>query len=167
MAKKIKIKNKKVFLGVIAVVAIILLGFVIALFVRAFSTKSYNIDKLEEKLVLEYKSLKLTEMDKFDVLELFGFDKSEVEDALFLKSFEMDSDGNDVTEDINYVVVMNTKKHQDYYEIFESHVDSYLNYTEDKDEYKVYDKAIIKHDRNYVYLIISSKAKNIEKTIND
>ena len=166
MAKKIKIKNKGYFLGVIALIAIALLGLVIVLFIKAFNTKSYDIEKLEDKLVLEYKSLNLTEMDKFDVLELFGFDKNDVDDGLFLKSLEMDSKGNDITKEVNYVVVINTKEHQDYYEIFESHVDSYLNYTDDKDEYNIYEKAIIRHDRNYVYLIISNMAKDIEKTIN-
>ena len=165
MAKKIK--NKKLFLGVLAVIAIALLGMVIALFVNAFNTKSYDIDELKDSLVVEYKDLHLTEMDKFDVLELFGFDKSEVEDALFLKSFEMDASGNDVTDEVNYVVVMNTKNHQEYYEIFESHVDSYLKYTEDKNEYNAYNKAIIKNDRNYVYLIISTRSKEIEMSINE
>lgn len=165
MAKKIK--NKKLFLGVLAVIAIALLGMVIALFVNAFNTKSYDIDELKDSLVVEYKDLHLTEMDKFDVLELFGFDKSEVEDALFLKSFEMDASGNDVTDEVNYVVVMNTKNHQEYYEIFESHVDSYLKYTEDKKEYNAYNKAIIKNDRNYVYLIISTRSKEIEMSINE
>ena len=63
---------------------------------------------------------------------------------------------------------MNTEDYQYYYEIFESHVDSTIMYTEDKKLLKLYNKnVILKKDKNYVYLIISKKSKDIEAFIND
>ena len=62
---------------------------------------------------------------------------------------------------------MNTDKYQYYYEIFESHIDSTIMYTEDKKLLKLYDKnVILKKDKNYVYLIISKKSKEIDALIN-
>ena len=80
----------------------------------------------------------------------------------------MDDEGNDVTKNINYIIVMNTEKYQYYYEIFESHIDSNVMYTEDKKLFKLYSKnSILKKDKNYVYFIVSKKSKDIEETINE
>ena len=160
--------TKRAIIGILAVIAsILLIGIVIMLF-NKFKIKTYDVDSLKETLISEYEELYLREMDHVDVLSLFGFEKSEVEDSLFLKSLELDSEGNDITKDINYIIIMNTDNFQYYYEIFESHVDSTLKYTEDKKVFKLYNNnLILKHDKNYVYLIISKKSKEIENIIND
>ena len=166
MAKKRKI-SKKIIIGLLAVITVsILLGILTMLLLKSFNVKSYEISKLQNILEDEYTNLHLTEMDFMDVRSVFGFEKSEVEDALYLKSLEMDSEGNDITKDINYIVVMNTKNYQYYHDMFAAHIDSMIKYPEDDKELKLYNKAILKCDKNYVYVIISKKSKDIEKTIN-
>lgn len=159
--------SKRAIVGILAFIASILLIVLVVILFNKFKIKTYDINDLKNKLVEGYEELSLTDMDHVDVLELYGFEKSEVEDALYLKSLKMDDEGNDITEDINYVIVMNTENYQYYYEIFESHIDSTKMYTEDKKLLKLYDKnAILKKDKNYVYLIISKKSKEIEEFIN-
>lgn len=159
--------SKRAIVGMLAILASILLIVLVVILFNKFKIKTYDINDLKNKLVEGYEELYLTDMDHVDVLELYGFEKSEVDDALYLKSFKMDDEGNDITEDINYIIVMNTEDYQYYYEIFESHIDSTKMYTEDKKLLKLYDKnAILKKDKNYVYLIISKKSKEIEEFIN-
>ena len=74
---------------------------------------------------------------------------------------------DDITEDKNHIIIINTKDYEYYKDIFVSHIDSYLLHSEDKKEVKLYKKAIVKADKNYVYFILSKKAKDIEKTVNE
>lgn len=160
--------SKRAIIGILAIIVSILLVALVVVLLNKFKVKTYDIKTLKDSLIDGYEELYLTDMDHVDVLSMYGFEKTEVEDALFLKSFQMDEEGNDVTEAINYIVVMNTENYQYYYEIFESHVDSTIMYTEDKKLLKLYNKnVILKKDKNYVYLIISKKAKEIEALINE
>ena len=164
---KIKLTNKAIT-GILVIFASILLVVLSIIVINKFRIKTYDINKIKDELLIEYEDIYLTEMDHVDVLSLFGFEKAEVEDALYLKSLKLDDEGNDITEDINYVIVMNTDNYQYYLEIFESHIDSTKMYTEDKKLLKLYDKnVILKSDKNFVYLIISKKSKEIEEIINE
>lgn len=159
--------SKRTITGILAAFAGILLVVILIGLFNKFKIKTYDVNELKDALIDEYSDLYLTEMDHVDVLSMFGFEKNEVEDALYLKSLKLDDDGNDITENINYIIIMNTDKYQYYYEIFESHIDSTIMYTEDKKLLKLYDKnVILKKDKNYVYLIISKKSKEIEEFIN-
>ena len=160
--------SKRAIIGILAIFASILLIVLVVILVGKLKVKSYDVKNLKDVLLTEYEDLYLTEMDHVDVLSAFGFEKYEVEDALYLKSLKLDDEGNDITKNVNYVIVMNTEKYQYYYEIFESHIDSTIMYTEDKKLLKLYDKnVILKKDKNYVYLIISKKSKDIESLINE
>lgn len=159
--------SKRTITGILAVFAGILLVVILIGLFNKFKIKTYDVNELKEALIDEYSDLYLTEMDHIDVLSMFGFEKNEVDDALYLKSLKLDDEGNDITENINYIIIMNTDKYQYYYEIFESHIDSTIMYTEDKKLLKLYDKnVILKKDKNYVYLIISKKSKEIDALIN-
>ena len=159
--------SKRTITGILAAFAGILLVVILIGLFNKFKIKTYDVNELKDALIDEYSDLYLTEMDHVDVLSMFGFEKNEVEDALYLKSLKLDDDGNDITENINYIIIMNTDKYQYYYEIFESHIDSTIMYTEDKKLLKIYDKnVILKKDKNYVYLIISKKSKGIDALIN-
>lgn len=159
--------SKRTITGILAAFAGILLVVILIGLFNKFKIKTYDVNELKDALIDEYSDLYLNEMDHVDVLSMFGFEKNEVEDALYLKSLKLDDDGNDITENINYIIIMNTDKYQYYYEIFESHIDSTIMYTEDKKLLKLYDKnVILKKDKNYVYLIISKKSKEIDALIN-
>lgn len=159
--------SKRTITGILAAFAGILLVVILIGLFNKFKIKTYDVNELKDALIDEYSDLYLTEMDHIDVLSMFGFEKNEVDDALYLKSLKLDDDGNDITENINYIIIMNTDKYQYYYEIFESHIDSTIMYTEDKKLLKLYDKnVILKKDKNYVYLIISKKSKEIDALIN-
>lgn len=159
--------SKRTITGILAAFAGILLVVILIGLFNKFKIKTYDVNELKDALIDEYSDLYLTEMDHIDVLSLFGFEKNEVDDALYLKSLKLDDDGNDITENINYIIIMNTDKYQYYYEIFESHIDSTIMYTEDKKLLKLYDKnVILNKDKNYVYLIISKKSKEIDALIN-
>ena len=123
--------SKRTITGILAAFAGILLVVILIGLFNKFKIKTYDVNELKDALIDEYSDLYLTEMDHVDVLSMFGFEKNEVEDALYLKSLKLDDDGNDITENINYIIIMNTDKYQYYYEIFESHIDSTIMYTED------------------------------------
>lgn len=159
--------SKRAIIGILAILVSILLVVVGVIIFNKFKIKTYDVNKLKDSLINGYEELYLIEMDHVDVLSSFGFEKREVEDALYLKSLELDEDGNDITKDFNYIVIMNTEDYQYYYEIFESHIDSTIKYTEDNKLLKLYSKnSILKKDKNYVYLIISKKSKEIDEFIN-
>lgn len=158
---------KKTVIGILIIFMSILLVVLAVILFNKFKIKTYDINSLKDSLINGYEELNLTEMDQIDVLSEYGFEKSEVEDALYLKSLVLDDEGNDITKDFNYIIIMNTEDYQNYYEIFESHIDSTIMYTEDKKLLKLYSKnAILKKDKNYVYLIISKQSKDIEEYIN-
>ena len=160
--------SKKAIIGILAVFASVLLIVLVVILINKLKVKTYDVNVLKDDLISSYESLDLVEMDHVDVLNDFGFDKNDVEDALYLKSLKLDEDGNDITKNINYIIVMNTENYQYYYDIFQSHIDSNIMYTENKKLLKLYDKkSILKCDKNYVYLIISKKSKEIETFINE
>lgn len=164
--KKLKL-TKKAKMGILVGLAGILLIALIVVLLNIERPKTYDIQKLKPLIINEFPTLYLTEMDHIDILTDFGFEKNEVSEAIFLKSLQLDDEGNDITKEDNYVIIMNTEKYEFYRDIFESHIDSNLRYTEEDDVYKLYEKAIIKSDKNYVYAIISKKSKEIEKLINE
>ena len=168
MSKKLKPKYKKILIGgVLTLVVSILLITLPLIILNLFKVKEYDLEKIGYILKEEYSDLYLTEMDHIDVLNDYGFEKYDLENALFLKSLKLDNDGNDITEDKNHIIIINTKDYEYYKDIFVSHIDSYLLHSEDKKEVKLYKKAIVKADKNYVYFILSKKAKDIEKTVNE
>lgn len=159
--------TKKAKTGILVAIASILLIALIIILLNIEKPKVYDLTKLEPLIINEFPTLYLTEMDHIDVLNEFGFEKSEVSEALFLKSLQLDDNGNDITESQNFVIIMNTENYEFYRDIFESHVDSNLRYTEEDSIYKLYEKSIVKSGANYVYAIISLKSQEIEKLINE
>ena len=59
---------------------------------------------------------------------------------------------------------MNTTD-ETYYDAFESYIDSTINFEENENILKLFNKAILKKGDNYTYLIISSNPKEVEKDI--
>lgn len=159
--------TKKAKTGILVAIASILLIALIIILLSIEKPKTYDIEKLQPLIINEFPTLYLQEMDHIDVLSEFGFEKNEISEAIFLKSLQLDDNGNDITENKNFVIVMNTENYEFYRDILESHVDSNLMYTEDDDIYKLYEKAIIKCGPNYMYAIISLKSSEIEKLINE
>ena len=102
--------SKRTITGILAAFAGILLVVILIGLFNKFKIKTYDVNELKDALIDEYSDLYLTEMDHVDVLSMFGFEKNEVEDALYLKSLKLDDDGNDITENINYIIIMNTDK---------------------------------------------------------
>lgn len=167
--KKLKLTNKgKKLVGVLAVIASLLIIFLIFLLISLGSDKSktYNIEKLQSIMIAEYADLNLKEMDQIDLLNKFGIIKEEIPESLAFMSYAEDKDGNNTAEE-NYIIIINTENYQYYYDMFDSQIDSITRYTEDKEEFELYSNAILKCDENYVYLIVSKEAKNIEQLINE
>lgn len=164
--KKLRL-TKKAKVGMLVGLASILLIALIIILLSIERPKTYDVENLKPLIINEFPTLYLSEMDHIDILTDFGFEKSEVPDALFLHSLQLDDNGNDITSEENYVIIINTENYEFYRDIFESHVDSNLRYTEEDEVYKLYEKAIVKCDKNYVYAIISKKSKEIENLINE
>lgn len=167
--KKLKLTNKgKKLVGVLAVIASLLIIFLIFLLMSlgADKSKTYDIEKLQSIIIAEYADLNLKEMDQIDLLNKFGIIKEEISESLAFMSYAEDKDGNNTAED-NYIIIINSENYQYYYDMFESQIDSITRYTEDKKEFELYSNAILECDENYVYLIVSKEAKNIEQLINE
>lgn len=167
--KKLKLTKKgKELLGVLAAIAsilIIILIFII-LSISSNKPKTYDVEKLHSIIIGEYGELNLTEMDQIELLNRFGLIQSEIPESLTLMSYQEDEDGDNISDE-NYVIIINTENYQHYYDMLISQVDSITRYTEDKEEFDLYSNAIIKCDKNYVYMIVSKKAKEIEILINE
>ena len=76
--------SKRAIVGILAILVSILLIAIVVILLNKFKIKTYDINDLRNKLVDGYEELYLTDMDHVDILNLYGFEKSEVEDALYL-----------------------------------------------------------------------------------
>ena len=166
--KKLKLTKKgKKLVGVLAAIAslltIILVFLILSL--NTDTSKTYNIEKLHSILIGEYEDLNLREMDQIELLNRFGLIQSEIPESLTLMSYQ-EEDADNISDE-NYVIIINTENYQHYYDMLISQVDSITRYTENKEEFDLYSNAIIKCDKNYVYMIVSKKAKEIEILINE
>ena len=88
--------SKRAIVGILAILVSILLIAIVVILLNKFKIKTYDINDLRNKLVDGYEELYLTDMDHVDILNLYGFEKSEVEDALYLKSLKLDEEGNKI-----------------------------------------------------------------------
>lgn len=167
--KKLKLTEKgKKLIGVLAAIAsllIILLVFII-ISVNKDTSKKFDVGRLESIIMGEYEDLNLKEMDQIDLLNTFGIVEDEIPDSALIMSMNDVEEGTATVND-NYIIIINTEEYQYYYDMLNSHIDSVTRNSQDEKIVELYEKAIVKCGKNYVYLIVSPYAKEIEQIINE
>ncbi len=167
--KKLKLTDKgKKLIGVLAAIAsllIILLVFIL-ISINKDTSKTYDVERLQSIIMGEYEDISLKEMDQIDLLNSFGINIEEIPNSALLMSTNGEQDVPYSSKD-NYVIIINSEKHQYYYDMLYSQIDSITRYSEDEKTVELYKNAIIKHDNNYVYMIVGVHAKEIEQIINE
>ena len=156
-------KDKKMFItiGIIIAIVLVVVYCVIKSSVHK-EVKSYNIESINNLMINGYDNVR--EMDFIDITTLFGIDISDRENSVFVTNVEDLSNG--INKDTMLVVVMNTNNTKEYYDIFQSFIDSYKFNTFDKETLDYYDKVIIKKGDGFVYFLMGSDPIMIEKEIN-
>lgn len=167
--KKLKLTDKgKKLVGVLAAIAsllIILLVFIL-ISINKDTSKTYDVEKLHNILIGEYEDINLKEMDQIDLLNAFGLNIDEIPNSTLLMSLNSNTEEPYTSKD-NYIIIINTENYQYYYDALYSQIDSITRYSEDEETIKLYSKAIIKCGENYVYMIVSEYAEEIERIINE
>ena len=164
MRKSTKIDNKKTHnkIIIISIIAIIIFGIIIFL-LFPFSFKRYDVDAIESQFLKYYSDKNLRVMDFVDMTALFGTNFDDTSDVIFMGNVTIDQP---YTEDTMLVVVINDDNPIYYYDLLQSHIDSYLMYSDDDILNKLYKNAILVKGKKFVYFIVSNDAKVIEKEIN-
>lgn len=158
-------RKKIILIVLIIVVAISIIAIAAVLLSKATkknNDKSYDLEQIKEDFLVEYDNLNLEEMDKFDINYYFGIDVEAISDYLFLGDNYYLSQEKELQQPKNLIGIIKTNQEQDYYYILESYIESSKNNTSEKELLDLYDKAIIKKSKNYVYIILSDDPKQIE-----
>lgn len=155
-------QNKKKIIIIVSVLVCLIIA-IIMLFAFPFSSKRYDIESIESQCIQYYENDGLRVMDFIDMTTLFGTNFDELSDATFMSNINIDEEFNDGSM---MIVVINDENPTYYYDLFKSHVDSYLMYSEDVKLKELYENSILVNGKDYMYFIVSSDAKTIEKEIN-
>ena len=167
--KKLKLTDKgKKLIGVLAAIASLLIIILVFILISATrdTSKTYDVEKLHNILIGEYEDINLKEMDQIDLLNAFGINIDEIPSSTLLMSMNEESEEPYTSKD-NYIIIINTENYQYYYDALYSQIDSITRYGEDEELVNLYSKAIVKCGENYVYMIVSEYAQEIEKIINE
>ena len=154
-------KNNKKMMIIGSIIASIVI--VIILCFAFPSSKRYDIAGIQSQCIKYYETNGLRIMDFIDMTNLFGTNFDELSDSIFMSNINIDEE---FTEDAMMIVVINDENSQYYYDLFKSHVDSYLMYSEDEILNELYKNSILAKGKNYMYFIVSKDAKTIESEIN-
>lgn len=160
-------KNTKKIIIISAVCLLIILsGFIIYMTTRI---KTYDLMNIENKIESEFAHLNLLPMDKFDTLTDFGFSSEEVSNGMYLKTIIISDEGINVTknDELNYIIVIQDDKYEEYYDMFYSYIDSNLmSFEENTKEYKLYKNAKLKKiDKKHVVYLVVTKNKSDRSSI--
>ncbi|MBR4178897.1 MAG: hypothetical protein IKR57_06090 [Bacilli bacterium] len=153
MSKKVKI------LIIIAIVVAATIA--IVLMIKPNKEKSFDIEELRKQSLSYYEDYELRILDFMDMTALFGIDKDNDENSMFLANI---SNEEIKKEDMFILIVMNTND-SDYYDIFQSYVDSEKNYEDNEKILELFNNSILKKGKNYTYFILGDNPKEIEKDI--
>ena len=158
-------KGKKIKILLISII-IILIVTILTVFLYSRNSKyKFDVIEVEKEIRENYKQLDLRTLDNFDVNLYFGLELDDNSSSLFLTDFTEDADNPTPFAPKHVIVLINTKEVDKYYESLDEFVSYHKMSTEDKKEIKLYDKAILEKGNNYIYLILGSERKDIEKTI--
>lgn len=155
-------KNKKNIIILITVLIVIVIAVAIFVFSK-LSFKSYDIPAIEEQCIRYYTDRNIRTMDFIDMTSLFGTNIEETSDAVFLSNMNVEEE---INSESMMIIVMNTEDSSYYYDLFKSHLDSYMMYNDNEELLTLYENAILVKGKNYVYFIIDKEAEVIEKEIN-
>ncbi len=153
--------SKKIIL-IIVIIAIIAIAVLVLLKINRDANRSYDLEQVKEDFLKDYVDLNLEEMDQFDINYYFGIDVETISDYLFLSDNYYLSQEEELQQPKNLVGIVKTDQVDDYYNVLESYIESSKNSTTEKELLDLYDKAIVKKDKHYVYIILSNDAKEIE-----
>ena len=153
MSKKVKI------LIIIAIVVAATIA--IVLMIKPNKEKSFDIEELRKQSLSYYEDYELRILDFMDMTALFGIDKDNDENSMFLANILNEEIKK---EDMFILIVMNTND-SDYYDIFQSYVDSEKNYEDNEKILELFNNSILKKGKNYTYFILGDNPKEIEKDI--
>ena len=157
--QKIK-KNKKLKIVLISIPTIVLIA-IVGMTLIFSNNERFDIEELRKQSIRYYDEYEVKLLDFMDMTTLFGVDVENDENNLMIANVDSDVIKK---EDMFLLVVMNTMD-VNYYDVFQSYIDSTINHEENEEIVKLFEKAILKRENNYVYLIICDDPKSVEKDI--
>lgn len=155
--------NKKhVLIAVLSILFVMILTVVINIILN-ISWEKYDISLVKNDMFRFYEDREIRNMDFIDMTDLFATTFEENEDSLFLTNMNS-NDG--INSEFMLIIVINTDDPSSYYDIFKSHLDSYMMYSDDEELLSLYNNAVLVQGKNFIYFIIDKDASIIEKEIN-
>lgn len=156
--------NKKHVLIIVLSILFVMIITVVLNVIFSTSWKKYEISSIQNDMFRFYSDRGLRTMDFVDMTGLFGINLDNLdEDSMYLTNYNIE---DDINSEFMLIVVINTDDPTYYYDIFNSHLDSYMMYSEDEELIKLYEKAVLVEGDNFIYFIIDKDASMIEKEIN-
>ncbi|MBR3209966.1 MAG: hypothetical protein IKF82_06870 [Bacilli bacterium] len=151
-------KNKLIILFISLVLGI--------LFILIFiNNRPYNIDSIKDKIINNYSEFGLRELDLYDVSMYFGIDLNDIPSSVFLTDFVESDENIGPFLPKHLVIVINSNKIDEYYNILKGYLDVNKSSFEDIKIINRFENAILKRNGNKLYLILGSNKKEIERII--
>ena len=151
--------NKKFAIILISVLAVIA---AVLMIVFSKGGKTYDIPAIENFFTRGYQEEGLRVMDFIDVQTMFGMSVADLEEYTFMTNI-VDQDEN-LFDDM--LVVLIKSEDDNIFDILSSHIEAKKMNTSVKEEIEFYDTVIIKRNKEYVYLLLGSDTKLLEKELN-
>ena len=156
-------KKKITLIVSIAFLIIFIIGMIIL--INNNRKSKFDLDKIEKEMLKEYKELDIRTFDQYDISMYFGFDFNEIPSSLFLSDFAENPEEPKPFSPKILIIIINTKDVDKYYDSLLGFIDLNKNNNEDKKIAKLFNKAILKKGKNYVYLVLGDNPKEMEKKL--
>ena len=167
MEKKEKHKfNKKIFLIIPFIILII--GLIVFIGISSSKIKEYDITKISQKIESHYKDENLEIIKEEDVINYFPIPSEYFNSSILATNYNPNVDQDDYKNAhlIFFVTKLNKKDRDDIYEFLEGFAKSYsMKYVKNADLEEMMANAIVKKGKDYVYLVLGSRNKEMEEDL--
>lgn len=156
-------KKKIILIASIAFLLVFIVGMIIL--INNNRKVKFDLDKIEKEMLKEYKELDIRTFDQYDISMYFGLDFNEIPSSLFLSDFVENAEEPKPFSPKILIIIINTKEVDNYYDSLLGFIDLNKDNSEDKKIAKLFNKAILKKGKNYVYLVLGDNPKEMEKKL--
>jgi len=167
MEKKEKHKfNKRLFLIILFIVLI--LGLIVFIGISNSKIDKYDLTKISQKIENHYKDENLEIVHEEDVISYFPIPTEYMSTSVLAANFNPNVEQDDYKNAhlIFFVTELKKNDRDDVYEFLEGFAKSYsMKYVEDADLEEIMANAIVKKGKDYVYLILGSRNKEMEEDL--
>lgn len=159
-----KKKKKIIKIAIISVIAILVIISII--YIISLDTGHYDENDIVNTFTKYYMEEGLVSKERNYVMDYFGLEVKDDSSIVLLSNFDVNNDEvSNSSMLLLYYDNLDNDKLDEYYNNLKTFVDVKIDSSKDIEK-ELYSKAIIKKDNHYLYLIIGSDSKLMEKELN-